>query len=165
MSEGINCPKCNMKLNSKFVTEKHAKASIESDLLDSTLEVDAKNWENEILHSNSLVVVKFWHENCPSCKKLAPIYVEVSKEYKDKIKFAKLNVLTSKDNRDIAVKYGLTSTPTLIFFCDGKPIATMEGREGYETKERLKHLINDMISKCPEIKERAPISKAKNQVS
>ena len=154
MSEGINCPKCNMKLNSKFVTEKHVKEAIESDLLDSTLEVDAKNWEKEILQSNSLVVVKFWHENCASCKKLAPMYVEVSKEYKDKIKFAKLNVLTSKDNREIAVKYGLTSTPTLIFFCDGKPIAIKEGREGYETKERLKHLINDMISKCLENKEK-----------
>jgi thioredoxin 1 len=154
LSEGIKCPKCGIKLNSKLEFEKHTKGLNDSDILDPVLEVTAKNWEETILQSKFLVVVEFWHESCPSCKKLAPIYIEVAKEYKDKIKFAKLNVLTSKDNRDIAVKYGLMSTPTLIFFCDGKPIATKVGRKGFETKERLKQLINDMLNKCPEDKEK-----------
>lgn len=163
MPKGIKCPKCGIKLNSKVEFEKHVKGLIEGDLLDSVLEVNAKNWEEEILQSDLLVVVEFWHDSCPSCKSLAPIYMEVANEYKDKIKFAKLNVLTSKDNRDIAVKYGVMSTPTLIFFCDGKSIATKVGRDGFETKERLKKLINDIISKCPKTKKRAHISKAKNQ--
>ena len=117
-------------------------------LLEYVLEVNAKNWEKEILKSNLLVVVEFWHENCQSCKSLAPIYNKVAIEYKDKIKLTKLNVLTSKDNREIAVKYGVMSTPTLIFFCDGKPIATKIGRDGLETKEQLKQLINEMVNKC-----------------
>jgi thioredoxin 1 len=116
--------------------------------LEYVLEVNAKNWEKEILKSNLLVVVEFWHESCQSCKSLAPIYNEVSIEYKDKIKLTKLNVLTSKDNREIAIKYGVMSTPTLIFFCDGKPIATKIGRDGFETKKQIKQLINEMINKC-----------------
>ena len=121
--------------------------------MESVLEVNAKNWEKLILKSNLLVVVEFWHESCQSCKSLAPIYSEVAIEYKDKIKLTKLNVLTSKDNREIAVKYGVMSTPTLIFFCDGTPIATKIGRDGFETKEQLKQLINEMIHKCTENKE------------
>ena len=70
--------------------------------------------------------------------------------YKNQLKFVKLNVLKNSDNRAIAIKYGLTSTPTLVFFCDGKPIATKVERDGFETKERLKQLVNEMKSECSE---------------
>ncbi len=155
MSEGVKCPKCNLELDSKAEFEEQAKGLIEGNFLDSILEVNAKNWEDKILQSNLLVVVEFWHENCPSCKSFAPTYIEVAKEYKGKLKFAKLNVLMSKDNRDVAVKYGLVSTPSLVFFCDGKVIATKVGRDGFETKERFKQLINDMINKCPHDREKS----------
>jgi len=154
LSEEVKCPKCNIKINSKAKFKKYS-TGIEDDLSDSVLEVNAKNWEKEILQSNLLAVVEFWHENCPSCKSLAPTYIEIAKEYKGKIKFAKLNVLISKDNRDIAVKYGLVSTPSLVFFCDGKAIATKVGGDGFETKERFKQLIDNISNKCHEEREKS----------
>ncbi|MCP8316338.1 MAG: hypothetical protein H3Z51_05690 [archaeon] len=50
------------------------------------------------------------------CKKFGPIYNEVSEEYKDKVKFAKFNILESYENQNIAIKYDIIANPTLIFF-------------------------------------------------
>lgn len=36
----------------------------------SVLDVNADTWEKEILQSDTLVVVDFWHEQCPWCKRL-----------------------------------------------------------------------------------------------
>jgi thioredoxin 1 len=110
----------------------------------SVLDVDARSWEKEILQSDTLVLVDFWHEQCSWCKRLEPIYSEVAEEYKDKVKFAKLNVLESNENRNIAVKYGVMGTPTLVFFCEGRTVETVAG---FQPKERLKQLVDDVIDK------------------
>lgn len=118
----------------------------------SVLDVNADNWEREILQSATLVVVDFWHEQCPWCKRLEPIYSEVSEEYEGKVKFAKLNVLKSHENQQMAVKYGIMGTPTLIFFCDGRPIETVAG---FQPKERLRQLVDDVIDKHRECIEKS----------
>ena len=115
--------------------------------MSEVLDVSADDWEKEILKSDTLVLVDFWHEQCPWCKRLEPIYNEVAREYEGKVKFAKLNALESKENRDIAVKYGITGTPTLAFFCEGRPIEMVAG---FQPKERLKRLVDDVIDKHEE---------------
>jgi len=110
----------------------------------TVLDVSADNWEKEILQSDTLVLVDFWHGRCPWCKRLDPIYSDVAEEYGDKLKFAKLNVLESHENQHIAVKYGVMGTPTLVFFCNGRSIDTAVG---FQPKERLTRLIDDMIDK------------------
>ena len=112
--------------------------------MSEVLDVSAGDWEKEILKSNTLVLVDFWHERCRWCKRLAPIYSEVAKEYEGKVKFAKLDVLESQDNREIAVKYAIMGTPTLVFFGEGRPIETIAG---FQLKERLKQLVDDMVDK------------------
>lgn len=63
------------------------------------------------------------------------------------MKFAKINVLSSHENQHVAVEYGVMGTPTLIFFCDGRPVGTAVG---FQPKERLKQLVDDMIEKYRE---------------
>ena len=118
----------------------------------SVLDVNADDWETEILKSDTLVVVDFWHDQCPWCKRLEPIYSEVSEEYKDKVKFAKINVLKSHENQNVAVQYGIMGTPTLVFFCDGRPVETVTG---FQPKERLKQLVDDVIDKHRECVEKS----------
>jgi thioredoxin 1 len=120
--------------------------------MSEVLDVSAGDWEKEILKSNTLVLVDFWHERCPWCKRLAPIYSEVAKEYEGKVKFAKLDVLESQDNRELAVKYAIMGTPTLVFFCEGRPIETIAG---FQLKERLKQLVDDMVDKHRECIEKS----------
>jgi thioredoxin 1 len=88
---------------------------------------NAMNWQQEILQSKKLAVVMFWHQQCPYCRILEPIYEELSREYSGKLKFAKFNVLESPENETLAAKYGIMGTPTLMFFCQGKPVQDFVG--------------------------------------
>jgi thioredoxin 1 len=106
------------------------------------IEVNASDWEQEVLRSNILTVVDFWHERCPWCLELNPVFEEIAKEYKGKIKFVKLNVLQSPANREIAIRHGVMGTPTLIFFCAGRPVGEVVG---FMTKERLKKTLDAML--------------------
>jgi thioredoxin 1 len=115
--------------------------------MSSFLEVGSDNWEREVLKFEGLVVVDFWHEQCPWCIRLAPIFIEVAEEYKDKAKFATLNVFKSHENQHIALHLGVLSTPTVIFFCSGKPLATAVG---IQTKDHIKQLIENTLKNYKE---------------
>jgi thioredoxin 1 len=88
---------------------------------------NALNWQEEILQSKKLVVVMFWHQQCPYCRILEPVYEELSREYSGKLKFARFNVLESPENEALAAKYGVMGTPTLMFFCQGRPVQDFVG--------------------------------------
>ena len=113
----------------------------------SVLDVNANNWEQEVLQSDILTVVDFWHDRCPWCLRLNPIIDEVAKEYEGKIKFVKLNVLKVSSNREMAIHYGIMSTPTLLFFCEGRPVGQALG---FMPKENLKELLDDTVAKHKE---------------
>ncbi len=120
------------------------------------VETDAANWEDEVLKSKELVVVEFWHQQCSYCKMLEPIYAELSKEYGGKLKFSRFNVLKSQENQDLAAKYGIMSTPTLKFFCGGRPVQDIVGMlpKGY-----LQQAIEFAIKKHQECAEKStPLS-------
>ena len=148
LKDKISCPKCNIKINTKTELDLHTNKLAQDEDFDKILEVNSQNWESEVLQSEIFVLVEFWHASCQSCKDFNPIFIQVAKEKKNELKFVKFNVLSSANNRALAIKYGLTSTPTLMFFCNGKPIATKVNRDGFETEEKLKQLINKMKSEC-----------------
>jgi thioredoxin 1 len=112
--------------------------------MSGVLDVSAANWEKEVLKADTIVLVDFWHKHCPWCIRLDPVYSEVAEEYEGKVKFTKINVLDSDENREIAVKYGIMGTPTLVFFCEGRSIETVTG---FKSKEQLKQLVDDMLEK------------------
>ena len=120
------------------------------------MDIDAEDWDRVVLGSDVLVVVDFWHERCPWCLRLNPILEEVAREYGDKIRFVKFNVLKSPENRKIAIGYGVMGTPTLAFFCKGEYIGSIIG---FIPKEHLKHLIEDMMEKYREcVKQRTKLT-------
>jgi thioredoxin-like negative regulator of GroEL len=108
------------------------------------VEANTSNWEQEVTKSEMLTVVYFWHDECPWCLRLNPIFNEVTEEFRDKIKFVKFNILAHEANRQVASNYGVTSTPTLAFFCQGRPLGqTM----GFMSKEQLEKALNDMLQR------------------
>lgn len=116
------------------------------------LDVNADTWNKEILQADTLVLVEFWHENCPWCIRVAPIFSEVAEVYGNKVKFAKLNVLENDQNRQIAIQYGIMGTPSLVFFCEGRSIEMVAG---FQQKERLEKLIDEVIEKHRECLEKS----------
>lgn len=121
----------------------------------TVLNLSASDWRKEVLESDVLTVVDFWHEHCPFCLRLNPLFEEIAIEYKDKIKFTKLNVLETKDNRKVAVKYGIMSTPTLLFFCEGR---TVGQALGFMPKEKMKNTLDAILASHKEcVKQSTPL--------
>lgn len=87
-------------------------------------EVSDNNFDNEILQSNTPVVVDFWAPWCGPCKAIGPVVEELAGSYGDQIKFAKCNV---DDNPVTPGKYGIKAIPTLIFFKEGKVVDQITG--------------------------------------
>lgn len=81
------------------------------------LDVQDANFEEEVLRSPVPVLLDFSAEWCGPCKKMVPIIEEIAAEYAGKIKVATVDVGTAQDT---AVRFGVLSVPTVIFFKDGK---------------------------------------------
>jgi thioredoxin 1 len=81
-------------------------------------------FENDVLKSDSPVLVDFWAEWCGPCKMIAPILEEAADHYEGKIRIAKLNV---DENAASAAKFNIRSIPTLLLFNKGALVARKVG--------------------------------------
>lgn len=107
-------------------------------------EINAIEFKSRVLTSKSLVVVEFWHQDCPHCRSIAPVYDELAQEYGNKLKFTRLDVFGSPENQQLAAKQGIMGTPTFLFFCGGRPV---NGVVGALPKEDLTQVIEFTIQK------------------
>ncbi len=71
---------------------------------------------DDVLQSDKPVLRDFWAEWCGPCKMIAPILDELSGEYADRVRIAKLNI---DHNPQTPPKYGIRGIPTLILFKNG----------------------------------------------
>ncbi|TET76789.1 MAG: thioredoxin [Dehalococcoidia bacterium] len=83
------------------------------------LDLTDQNFEDEVLKSDLPVVVDFWAPWCTPCHMIAPTTEKLSVEYKDKVRFCKLNV---DENPQTAMKYQVMSIPLLLFFQGGQKV-------------------------------------------
>ncbi|MCJ7727487.1 MAG: thioredoxin [Actinobacteria bacterium] len=77
------------------------------------------NFEGEVINSEKPVLVDFWAVWCGPCKVIAPEIEKLAEEKSEELKIGKLNV---DDNRDTAIKYGISSIPTLLLFKNGEVV-------------------------------------------
>lgn len=91
---------------------------------ENILHVTDSSFEDEVLKSDIPVLVDYWAEWCGPCKMIAPILDELSGDYGDKVKIAKLNI---DENPDTPPKYGIRGIPTLMLFKNGNVEATKVG--------------------------------------
>jgi thioredoxin 1 len=105
----------------------------------SVQDVAITDFDKEILKSDKLTLTEFWHDKCPWCIRLEPILNEVSEKYKGRIKFTRFNILATPYNRELASRLGIMSTPTIVFFCEGKAIQAVAG---FMTKVQLEKMLD-----------------------
>ncbi len=103
------------------------------------IELNADSFEQEVINSELPVLVDCWAPWCQPCLIVAPIVEEVADLYQGKIKFCKLNV---DESRDIAIRYGIMSIPTLLIFKGGKVVDQIIGAVPKEIiSEKLDNLV------------------------
>ena len=82
------------------------------------------NWEQEVLKSDTPVLVDFWAQWCGPCRMVAPVLDQIASEMDGKVRVAKLDV---DSNQKIAYQFQVSSIPTFILFKDGQMADRMMG--------------------------------------
>jgi len=100
-----------------------------------------KNNFKEFIQKYPLSIVDFWAPWCAPCKVMGPRLRRLSKIYKGKVAFGKLDTQT---NQEIAKQYKIIGIPHLVFFENGKKIATITGLRSIGS---IKNVIDDLLKK------------------
>ncbi|MGC1392489.1 MAG: FAD-dependent oxidoreductase [Bacteroidales bacterium] len=81
-------------------------------------EINSTEFDLEVLQGGK-VILDFYSTECPPCEALASKFEDLSKLYGYDIKFLKIY---RQQNRELAENLGVKSSPTLLFFNEGKEI-------------------------------------------
>ena len=105
------------------------------------IKITDQNFEELVLKAKKLVIVDFWAEWCGPCKAIAPILDKISGEFSDNVLIGKVNV---DEVKEVPVKYGIRSIPTLLFFHKGEIVRQ---EVGLQSEQALVDSINQIINK------------------
>ncbi len=105
----------------------------------TTLHVKDDTFEQDVLKSDTPVLVDFWAEWCGPCRQLSPIIDQIAEELGDKVRIAKINI---DENPEAPGKYGVRGIPTMILFKNGEAAAT---KVGALPKSQLKEWIESQV--------------------
>ena len=103
------------------------------------VEVSDASFAQDVLSSNTPVLVDFWATWCGPCRMVAPVLEEIASENSGQLTVAKLDV---DANPETARDFQVVSIPTLILFKDGQPVKRIVGAKG---KAALLRELSDVI--------------------
>jgi thioredoxin 1 len=101
------------------------------------LDVTDASFENEILKSETPVLIDFWAEWCAPCRAIAPIVKALAASYSGKVKVVKMNI---DENPGTPGRYGVRAIPTVLAFKNGAVVGQITGA-------RPKSAFEDLVQK------------------
>jgi thioredoxin 1 len=88
------------------------------------LEINAAEYEAEVIGSSIPVLLDLYGEHCPPCRQLAPTIDKLALEYAGRAKVLKVE---SGANRELAGSLAVSSVPTVVAFREGKEVGRLVG--------------------------------------
>ena len=86
---------------------------------DKVREINANEFETEVLKSKLPVIVDFYSTECPPCEAVAPKFEGLAELFGDHVNFLKI---FRQGNRELAEQLNVRSSPTLLFYNGGKEV-------------------------------------------
>ena len=89
----------------------------------AALNINQDNFQNEVVNSDKKVLLDFWAPWCGPCRMVVPLVEQIAEERPD-IKVGKVNV---DENPELALRFGITSIPTLMVMENGNIVNQVKG--------------------------------------
>ena len=100
----------------------------------SYINITAENYPELVERAEKTVLLDFWAPWCGPCRMVAPIVEEIAQERSD-ITLGKVNV---DEEMELAMRFGITSIPTLLVMKQGQVAAKAVG---YRPKAEIEKLL------------------------
>jgi thioredoxin 1 len=100
--------------------------------------IEDRTFDQEVLKSDTPVLVDFWAVWCQPCKAIAPTVDALASRYKGKLKVAKMDV---DQHQVIPQQFGIRSIPTLLLFKGGRVVDTVIGSDKSKLEESVRKLV------------------------
>jgi thioredoxin 1 len=89
----------------------------------SIMPIDERQFA-QVIQQHPALVIDFWAEWCGPCRRVAPIVDELAQEFAGKVTFAKCD---TDHNQRLAVQFGISAIPCLLFFSRGQMVDRLIG--------------------------------------
>ena len=101
--------------------------------------VGEDNFKKAVLEAEVPVLVDFTAVWCGPCLVIAPVLLELEKEYDGRMRLVKVDV---DENNILAAKYGIAAIPTMLIFKGGKAVKQFVG---LKSKKDLKAALDELM--------------------
>ncbi len=124
-------------------------------------EITAADYENAVINHKGKVIVDFYSSECSPCEALAPKFEFFADLFHNEITFYKV---FRQQNRELATSIGVKSSPTLLFYDNGKEVHDRFSGEirKWQIAEAIKSMVgearyNEVVSAIPKKESEADV--------
>lgn len=91
-------------------------------------------FNEKVIGFPKVAIVDFYSDVCVPCKRMSPVLAALESKYEDELFIAKVNVAYEQE---LVAEYQIQSTPTFIFFKNGKVVERISGARKKEELEQI----------------------------
>jgi len=111
--------------------------------MNTEITLTEENFDEQVLRSQTPVLVDYWAPWCGPCRQLAPVIDKIAAERDGTLRIGKVNV---DEQPQLAQRAGVQGIPFVVLYRDGQPVANAVGAQPKPALERALGLDTDAIA-------------------